>query len=34
MPAKFKLFATLIPLDQAVKTILIDDITEIRSGQF
>jgi len=34
MSAKFKSSATVIPLDQAVGTILAHDITEIRPGQF
>jgi len=34
MPVKFKSSATVIPLDQAVGTILAHDITEIRPGQF
>ncbi|MFH1629991.1 MAG: molybdopterin-binding protein [Pseudomonadota bacterium] len=34
MANKFKSSATLIPLDQAVGTVLAHDITEIRPGQF
>ncbi len=34
MPSKFKSAGTIIPLDQAVGTILAHDITEIRPGQF
>lgn len=34
MPTQFKSSATLIPLDQAVGTVLAHDITEIRPGQF
>lgn len=31
---KYKISATIIPLDQAVGTLLAHDITEIRSDQF
>jgi len=34
MTSKFKSSATIVPLDQAVGTILAHDITEIRPGQF
>ena len=34
MASKFKSSATIVPLDQAVGTILAHDITEIRPGQF
>ncbi len=34
MPVKYKSSATIIPLEQAVGTVLAHDITEIRPGQF